>query len=217
MRIYITWPAGSGKSTLARKLSQHFDIPLVHLDAIQWLDDWIENPKYLELQKQAIAESDWIIEWASCSIIKSMQGRADLVVILNTPPTGNIFRVIFRTIRGYFSSKMRDDLPIAGWNDLNLWLLYRTCTWKKRQLPRIMENIERSGLTGKCLILNSNTDAFEKILEFVMKFRDAESFTMAWREALRDALNDSINPVTGSFTKFTELNSHLDSLSDSKH
>jgi adenylate kinase family enzyme len=36
MRIYIVGPGGSGKSTLAQKLGIHYDIPVVHLDELQW-------------------------------------------------------------------------------------------------------------------------------------------------------------------------------------
>ena len=42
-RISIIGGSGSGKSTLANILSKKLDIPAVHLDAINYKDNWDRN------------------------------------------------------------------------------------------------------------------------------------------------------------------------------
>lgn len=44
-RISIIGGSGSGKSTLANILSKKLDIPAVHLDAINYKDNWVEIDK----------------------------------------------------------------------------------------------------------------------------------------------------------------------------
>ena len=40
MKIAIIGHSGSGKSTLARKLSQQYNLPVLHFDTVQFLPDW---------------------------------------------------------------------------------------------------------------------------------------------------------------------------------
>lgn len=40
MKIEIMGDSGSGKSTLCRNLSEKYNIPALHLDAVHFLPDW---------------------------------------------------------------------------------------------------------------------------------------------------------------------------------
>jgi len=44
-RIVVVGCSGSGKSTLARKLGQRHALPVVHLDLLHYLPEWLEDPK----------------------------------------------------------------------------------------------------------------------------------------------------------------------------
>jgi len=70
---------------MAKKLGKLFGVPVIHLDELLWNEDWTENANYGQLQKEAISKSDWIIEWPSCSIVKSMSS-VDKIIILDHPP-----------------------------------------------------------------------------------------------------------------------------------
>ena len=54
MKIAIIGYSGSGKSTLAQKLGEMYGLKLLHMDAVQFLSNWIERPA--EEQKQIMAE-----------------------------------------------------------------------------------------------------------------------------------------------------------------
>ena len=45
MKILITGYSGSGKSTLCRKLQERYELPSLHLDAVQFLSAWKTRAK----------------------------------------------------------------------------------------------------------------------------------------------------------------------------
>ena len=45
MKILVLGFSGSGKSTLARNLSNHYNLPLLHIDSIHFLPNWIIRDK----------------------------------------------------------------------------------------------------------------------------------------------------------------------------
>lgn len=42
-KILIIGCGGCGKSTLAKQMGKLFDIPVVHLDKLYWLPNWVER------------------------------------------------------------------------------------------------------------------------------------------------------------------------------
>ncbi len=85
----------------------------------------------------------------------------DRIIILDYPPIGNIGRLLLRRLKSIFGiARLGIILP----DRLSIDFLQRTYTWRKRQLPRLIENIEISGLQGRLLHLTSPQDAIEKIL-----------------------------------------------------
>ncbi|NDK19707.1 hypothetical protein GW819_02625 [Candidatus Gracilibacteria bacterium] len=164
MRIYIVGPGGSGKSTLAKRLGSHFNIPVIHLDELQWKPEWIENKEYRNLQNQAILQDNWIIEGSSVSILKTMKDCVDVVIILNHSPVGNIFRIFKRYLKGIFFQEKRIGWAMENIHGLRADFLFNTLRWGTRQLPRIRANIKEYSLEGKVIELQSLENIFERIV-----------------------------------------------------
>ena len=63
-RISIIGGSGSGKSTLANILSKKLDIPAVHLDAINYKNNWVEIDKTVrdKIIEEKANEDKWIID-----------------------------------------------------------------------------------------------------------------------------------------------------------
>ncbi len=85
-RIVIIGNAGGGKSILAKKLSQAKNLPLYHLDILQWNPGWIATPK-AEFDRQhdnLIAQDVWIIDgFASWESIERRCAAADTIILVD--------------------------------------------------------------------------------------------------------------------------------------
>ncbi|MDD2487463.1 MAG: hypothetical protein PHS92_03770 [Candidatus Gracilibacteria bacterium] len=167
MKIYITGPGGSGKSTISIKLAKLYNLPVIHLDKLLWVQPGVENKNYGDLQRAAIKEEKWIIEGPSCSIVKEMKNDIDLIILLNPNPIINVFNVVKRYIKGRFFNGERIGVNIESENQLSLNFLYRTLIYRKRQLPRLLKNINDSGLIPKLLEINSFSKSFDIVKDHI--------------------------------------------------
>lgn len=166
MRIYIIGPGWSGKSTLAYHLGAYLNTPVTHMDNLQWEEWWVESKNYKALQIAAVAGDKWIIEGSSPSIIKIMNDRVDMVIILNNPPMGNIIRVIKRYLKGIFLKEKRIgwSWPMSDVNEIHWDFLFKTLRWRSRQLPRIRENIRNCSLENRVVEIQSPKRVLEKVI-----------------------------------------------------
>lgn len=169
MKIYVTWPWWSWKSTISKKLGKQYDLPVIHLDKLLWIQPWFENKNYWDLQRAAINEEKWIIEWPSCSIVKNMKNNIDVIILLNPDPIINVYSVIKRYIKCRFFNENRIGVNKESKNQLSLSFLYRTLIYRKRQLPRLLKNINDSWLNFKLLEINSFYKSFDIAKSYIDK------------------------------------------------
>lgn len=112
-RIMIIGQPGSGKSTLARKLGTITNLPVVHIDQIQWQSGWIDRTKAEKdkLCAQVHAGDKWIFEGGHSRTWTERMERADMMIALDVPLSLRAWRVFWRVIRYY--GKSRPDLPVG--------------------------------------------------------------------------------------------------------
>lgn len=111
-KISVIGNACSGKTTLSRHLAEKYQLPLVHVDSIQFLPGMqLRNPddtrKLLmdEAQKEA-----WIIDGLGpLKIIEKRLQLSDVIICLRPPLWKNYLRCIKRQITGLFIR--RSELP----------------------------------------------------------------------------------------------------------
>lgn len=112
MKIAVLGYSGSGKSTLARFLSQKYDIPVLHIDTIQFKAGWQERE--LE-EKQAMMKEfldlhdSWVIDGNYTALMQERRlEEADLIILM----LFNRFSCYFRAWKRYFHyrGKSRPDM-----------------------------------------------------------------------------------------------------------
>ena len=84
-RISIVGGSGSGKSTLCNILSKELNLPAIHLDAINFLLNWVEIDK-IERDKIILSKSmedKWVIDGNYSKTLKERFKRADLIIWLD--------------------------------------------------------------------------------------------------------------------------------------
>ena len=138
MKISIIGFSGSGKSTLAKVLSRHYNIPVMHMDSIRFLENWKErdDEEFRTIVKDFIDSNEsWIIDGNYRSIVPERHGMADLLIFLDY----NRFFCYSCAKKRYkmYKGKSRDDVA-RGCDEkfdkeFRRWLLIEGRTKNRRQ------------------------------------------------------------------------------------
>ena len=86
MKIQIIGFSGAGKSTLSKQLSKLYNLPVIHMDSLNFLDDWVERDRieFNNIVDDFLDKNDsWIIDGNYFRISPKRYEQADLIIFLN--------------------------------------------------------------------------------------------------------------------------------------
>lgn len=154
MKIAIIGFSGTGKSTLARKLSSFYAIPVLHLDAFHFKENW-EECSDEEMTKSVTnflnTSSEWIIEGNYIRIYPQRFYEADLVIYL----AYNRFVCLKNVIHRYRTYKKKTRLDMAKGCEEKLdyefitWVFYKGRSKQKKRKYQGIVSKAQQGLTFK--------------------------------------------------------------------
>ena len=133
MKIAIIGYSGSGKSTLAAQLSNHYSIPKLHMDRLQfqpgWKDsdrDWMSEQMDDFLSKN----TDWIIDgnYSWCFYERRM-AEADKIIFLNFSRWNCLYRAFKRYLK--YRNRTRESMA-PGCPEKFDWEFIRWILWDGR-------------------------------------------------------------------------------------
>ena len=112
MKIAIIGHSGSGKSTLAQKLSEKYELPVLHFDAVQFRPNWEIRPQASkEIMTKVFLDlhSDWVIDgnYSKLSYERRME-EADVIVVMLFNRPNCLWRVTKRYVT--YKNKTRPDM-----------------------------------------------------------------------------------------------------------
>lgn len=163
MKIQIIGYSGSGKSFLAKKLSNHYNIPCLHLDNIQFFGNWEERS--LEEQNRIVdkflSENDnWVIDGNYSKVSPIRFEISDITIFLNY----NRFYCYKMCKKRYkeYKDRPRESCPCPEKlnKEFKTWILFGGRTKKRKQ--RHFNNLNKT--SGKKLIFK-NLKELNKWLE----------------------------------------------------
>lgn len=139
MRIAILGHSGSGKSTLARKIGELYGIPVLHLDTLQFIENWVERDKdeaRVMCRRFMDENSCWVIDGNyTWQYQKERLDSADIVIFM----LFNRFSCIYRAYKRYrtYNGKSRPDMA-KGCNEkldkeFVWWILHDSRTAEKEE------------------------------------------------------------------------------------
>lgn len=162
-RIAIVGCGGSGKSMLARQLAATLDLPVTHLDAIYYDQDWNPLPQeeFAARQEKLVAEPQWIIEGNYASTLPIRLAAADTVIFLDLPAFTCMWGILQRRWR-YRGDQHRD----VGVYDRVRWtFIVYICRYRRDMAPRVRTMINQHATAARVINLTSRRQARSLLAE----------------------------------------------------
>lgn len=140
-RISIVGGSGSGKSTLCNILSKELNLPAIHLDAINYKENWVEMNK--EERDKIISnkalEDKWIIDGNYNKTLKERFDKADLIIWLNY----STFMHLKGIFKRYFQMRNCERPEIPGCKErLDFTFIKYVATYNKKKRPIILDYLK---------------------------------------------------------------------------
>lgn len=159
-RIMVIGCPGSGKSTFSRKLHTITEIPLFHLDMMNWNADrtTVDKEVFRERLSDTIKMSEWIIDGNYGSTIELRLKECDTVIFLDYPLEVCIEGIKER--RG----KERTDMPwVESEDEEDVEFIKFIKNFSSQNRPQIMELLDK--YSYKKIIIFRNRDEADKFLK----------------------------------------------------
>lgn len=140
-RIAIVGYSGSGKSTLARKVAAYYQVPVLHLDTVQFTPGWKERDRGegKAMVRQFMRREDWVIDGNyHCFYASKRLAAATGIVVLKFNRFASLWRAFkrLRKYRGRTRPDMAADCPEKIDAEFVRWILWEGRSRKQRQWYR---------------------------------------------------------------------------------
>lgn len=158
-KIAVVGNAGGGKTALSRRLAKIHDLPLTHVDSIQFVRGMQIRPhkESIQILKEIQDQESWIIDgYGPLDIIEKRFQAADLVVFIDFPLWRHYWWCTKRQIQNLWSK--RPELP-EGCDEATLahtMKLYKTL-WRVHKLmrPELLRIFARKNLKDKIIYVRT--------------------------------------------------------------
>lgn len=156
-RIAIIGCGGSGKSTIAKRLGALLDLPVTHLDAIYYDENWKPLPQdeFAAKQEKLVAGERWLIEGNYASTLPIRLAAADTVIFLDLPAHVCLWGIMQRRWRYRGGQHYQDGVfDRITWSFIKYIWGYRTS-----MKPRVTALAATHAAHAKLVILSSRKAA----------------------------------------------------------
>ncbi len=152
-KISIIGGPGTGKTTLSDNLGKKLDLPVYHIDGINYLKNW-ETRDEEERDKivlDIIDNEKWIVDGTYKTTLQERVEAAELIIFLNYSTVAKLKGVLCR----YLKNKGKEKKEIPGCNEqMNLKFIRWTLSWNKRKREFIEDVLKRN--SNKNVIIFKN-------------------------------------------------------------
>lgn len=109
-RILIIGGNGCGKTTLSCQLAERLSLPLVHLDALYWGDNWqpIPEERFDRLLQRELEKPRWIIDGNITRTLPRRLRYCDMVIVMDFSRSRCLLGAVKRVLKSY--GKSRPDM-----------------------------------------------------------------------------------------------------------
>lgn len=138
MKIMVIGYASSGKSTFAKRLSELYNYPLLHIDRIAFLPNWVDRDEKLieEDLREFMKHENWVIDGLYRNIAKERYEISNKIFIFDFNRFKCFYGALYRRIK--YHNQSRDSIAEGCKERLNLsfiwWILFGGRTRSSRRL-----------------------------------------------------------------------------------
>ena len=146
MKIQIIGFSGAGKSTLGKQLGKLYNLPILHMDSLNFLSNWVERDRFEfnNIVDEFLDNNDsWVIDGNYFRISPKRYEQADLVIYLKY----NRLTCLKGVIKRYktYKNSSRPDMASGCKERLNfsflMWVLFTGRTKKrKKKMEEVVKN-----------------------------------------------------------------------------
>ena len=135
-RIMVIGCSGSGKSTFSRALSEITDLPLIHLDAAFWKENWthLSREEFDVWLKSEVEKNKWIIDGNYDRTLEMRLKYADMVIDFRI----SRYQCLAGVVKRYFKYRntTRPDMGNGCKEKIDLDFLKFIWNFNKKDLPK---------------------------------------------------------------------------------
>lgn len=141
-RILVIGCCGAGKSTLSGALSEKTGLPVIHLDALFWKDNWTESTREeMDAAIMSAAQADaWIMDGNYSRTLPMRLAFCDCVIFLDYPRYVCMWGVFKRILKFY--GKCRPDMGKNCPERLDFQFLKYVWNFEKKQKPKLLSYLD---------------------------------------------------------------------------
>ncbi|HEY5560668.1 MAG TPA: DNA topology modulation protein [Clostridiaceae bacterium] len=154
-KIAVIGCGGAGKSTFSRSLGKILNIPVYHLDKLNWKPGWVPTPKdeWDELVGNLVSKEEWIIDGNYGRTLDIRLENADMIIFLNLPMYLCIYRIVKRRLM--YQGKSRPDMNEGCLEKLDIDFIRWVWGYNKNQKPKILDKLKKYSDEKNVIILNN--------------------------------------------------------------
>lgn len=159
-RIAIIGNSCAGKTRLAKILSKRYDLPVVHVDQIQFMEGLKFRPykESIQILEQEQNKAQWIIDgFGPLDHLEKRLEKSDWVIMIDLPIWVHYFWAFKRVIKNIFIGQ-RAELPAnSSERDLqHILKLFKTIDQVHTKMrPEMLRILSRESLKTKTTIIRS--------------------------------------------------------------
>ena len=163
-KVLVLGCGGAGKSTFSIDMGNRFSIPVVHLDQLYWLPNWVqrENDEFDQLISEALQKPSWIIDGNYKRTLKWRLEYADLAILFDISEE-MCFKGVQERIAKYNGQSrpdMTEGCPEQYDPEFQSWIR----DFRKDILPEVIKILNESH--KEYIIFKSREDAWKWLESF---------------------------------------------------
>ena len=152
-RVTIVGCGGSGKSYVARELGRLLDLPVIHMDAVYFDDQWNPLPmeRFEAAQREFVAAPRWVVDGNYNSTLQVRLEAADTVVFMDLPTRVCLWGILSRQL--HHGRGQNDQNGV--YNRITGDVLRYVLGYRRKMRPKVLAKIDRHASGARLIMLTS--------------------------------------------------------------